>query len=46
MTGHDRLQIPFPVEPILALIVTHVHIDHVDPALSAGRWLQAELPNQ
>ena len=27
--GHDRLQIKFPVEPILALIVTHVHIDHI-----------------
>ncbi len=27
--GFERLQIEFPVEPVLALIVTHVHIDHV-----------------
>jgi len=25
----DRLQVEFPIEPIQALIVTHVHIDHV-----------------
>ncbi|MBK1719640.1 MBL fold metallo-hydrolase RNA specificity domain-containing protein [Thiocystis violacea] len=27
--GRDRLQIEFPVEPVRALILTHVHIDHV-----------------
>ena len=27
--SHDRLQIEFPIEPILALIVTHIHIDHI-----------------
>jgi len=25
----DKLQVRFPIEPIRALIITHVHIDHV-----------------
>jgi metallo-beta-lactamase family protein len=27
--GAERLQIDFPLDPVLALIVTHVHLDHV-----------------
>ncbi len=28
-SGADRLEIPFPVERVQALVATHVHIDHV-----------------
>ena len=28
-SGPDRLEIPFPVAGVQALVVTHVHIDHV-----------------
>ncbi len=28
-SASDRLEIPFPVDAVRALVVTHVHIDHV-----------------